>query len=115
MTQADGSNELKVEVVKPGPSRREDHTTSYRRAERAAARRWRAYLGDDADPAEVTVDDLKAFATERASGRLDPRGQRARKPRPVRKRTVEADLKWLKQRARLGGPQRSPSVAAPQG
>jgi site-specific recombinase XerD len=81
--------------------RREDHTVSYRKAERGHARRWREFLGDEADPSEITADDLKAFATDRASGRIDARGQRMKRKKdwkPVRQRTVEADLRWLKQR-----------------
>ena len=81
--------------------RREAHPVDYRKTDRGAGRRWRAYLGSDRDPTLITADDLKAFANDRASGKIDARGQPVRKEKdrkPVRRRTVEADLRWLKHR-----------------
>ena len=55
-------------------------------------------LGKTREPAAVTRSDWERFIKARSSGAIDPRGQPVPSAhrRPVRNRTVEADLGWLK-------------------
>jgi integrase len=66
-------------------------------AEREAAY-WKAALGEGADAAALTQDDLEGVMRKRKAGALDARGRDvpAGKRRAVRTRTVASDLEFLR-------------------
>ena len=59
---------------------------------------WTRYLGAAKDPHAITLQEWETFQDQRGTGTLLPDGTAAspNKRRPVRVRTVEADLKWLR-------------------
>jgi len=59
---------------------------------------WTRFLGAGKDPHSITLGEWEAFIDARRSGAMDARGKSVRdeKPRLVRARPVEIDLKWLK-------------------
>ena len=59
---------------------------------------WTRFLGAGKDPHSITLGEWEAFIDARRSGAIDARGKSLRdgKLRPVRARTVEIDIKWLK-------------------
>jgi integrase len=59
---------------------------------------WTRYLGGDKDVRRITPDEWERFIRLRRSGEIDGRGHRVEdeaKRRPVRDRTIEADLRAL--------------------
>ena len=90
-----------------------------RRADERRIEMWTHFLGKKKDSAEISLHEWEAFQDARRTGAIDARGRsvsavgpcpsqagrgyeacgaevRANRRRPVRLRTVEADLKWLK-------------------
>jgi integrase len=57
---------------------------------------WTRILGADKDPHTVTLQEWEAFIDARMSGRIDPRGNPRKDPKPIRARAVEIDCKWLR-------------------
>ena len=59
---------------------------------------WARVLGDDLDPHVVSMAAWEAFIDTRLAGAIDARGRRVchRVCRPVSRRTVEADCRWLR-------------------
>ena len=59
---------------------------------------WRWVLGHSRDPHDVSLAEWERFIDMRSSGVIDPRGREveAKKRRPVRSRSVEADCNWLR-------------------
>ena len=61
---------------------------------------WSRFLGEGKKAAEISLREWEAFQDARLAGAIDCRGRRvpgrADPPRPVGRRVVEADLKWLK-------------------
>ena len=59
---------------------------------------WKAVLGTQIDPHNVSLGDWERFIDLRSSGAINPRGGAVAqdKRRPVRDRTVEADCNWLR-------------------
>lgn len=59
---------------------------------------WTRFLGPRKDPHVITLKEWEEFQEQRGTGMLRPDGTAAApdKRRPVRVRTVEADLKWLR-------------------
>ena len=58
---------------------------------------WARVLGATIDPHGISLGQWERFIELRSSGQIDARGKQveAEKLRPVRKRAVEADCKWL--------------------
>ena len=72
-------------------------TEHEQRADKRRAQLWAQFLGGKKDPHTVSLRDWEAFTDARLSGAIDARGCVPEgKPRPVRKRAVEADLLWLR-------------------
>ncbi len=67
-------------------------------ADRRRAELWTRWLGAEKDPHKVSLNEWESFADARRAGRIDARGRHVGEGRqkPVRDRTVEADLVWLK-------------------
>ncbi len=59
---------------------------------------WTRVLGSSKDPHKISLAEWETFIRNRASGAIDSHGmvQKEGTRRPVRTRTVEADLKWLR-------------------
>jgi integrase len=59
---------------------------------------WKAVLGAEIDPHNVSLADWERFIDLRSSGAIDPKGRHVAKEkrRAVRNRTVEADCNWLR-------------------
>src|SRR5690606_7788210 len=59
---------------------------------------WKAVLGAETDPHNVSLADWERFIDLRSSGAIDGRGRPVPKEKrqPVRARTVEADCNWLR-------------------
>jgi integrase len=77
------------------PNKREAEQTADRRRSRLFTR----FLGAAKDPTKITLADWERFIDARRSGALNPTGEKIADPekrKPVRDRTVEADLKWLR-------------------
>lgn len=66
--------------------------------DRRRAKMWTRYLGGHKDPHLITLGEWERFIDLRSTGTLRPDGTLApeRDRHPVRIRTVEADLKWLR-------------------
>lgn len=74
-------------------------TNREQRADRRRAEMWSRFLGGRTPAMDLSLRSWEAFIDARATGRIDARGKpvpEAENRRPVRTRTVEADLKWLK-------------------
>jgi integrase len=59
---------------------------------------WKAVLGGEIDPHNVSLSDWERFIDLRSSGAINPRGRAVAegKRHAVRDRTVEADCNWLR-------------------
>ena len=73
-------------------------STGEQKADRTRGKLWIRVLGADKDPHKITLGEWEAFIDARQSGAINARGEPrpAGKRRPVRNRSVEEDLKWLK-------------------
>jgi len=65
---------------------------------------WRRVLGADYDMSLMDSETWEAFVSDRASGAIDPNGNRVSEEdrRPVRVRTVVVDIDWLRAVIRWG-------------
>ena len=73
-------------------------STGEQKADRRRGELWIRVLGAEKDPHKISLQEWEAFVDARQSGAIDARGEPvpADKSRPVRTRSVEEDLKWLR-------------------
>lgn len=60
---------------------------------------WTRWLGGKTDPHTISLREWEAFIDARGTGEIDPRGRHVPDPtkrHPVRTRSVQADLNWLR-------------------
>ena len=73
------------------------HTPSEQQRDQRCAELWTRVLGPATDLTEISLETWEDFAADRLAGRINARGQRMKKPQPVRARTVASDQQWLRQ------------------
>ena len=73
-------------------------STGEQKADRRRGKLWIRLLGAEKDPHKISLQEWETFIDARHSGAIDAHGEPipAGNRRPVRIRSVEEDLKWLK-------------------
>ena len=73
-------------------------STGEQKADRRRGELWIRVLGAEKDPHKISLREWESFIDARQCGAINARGEPmpAGNRRPVRNRTVEEDLKWLK-------------------
>jgi len=73
-------------------------STGEQQADRRHGKLWIRVLGAKKDPHKISLQEWEEFIDARQSGVIDAYGESvpADKSRPVRNRSVEEDLKWLR-------------------
>jgi integrase len=79
-------------------TRERRRTDEMRKRDRQRAECWVRFLGAKKDPSRITIAEWERFKAQRATGVIDAYGRQVpdEKRRPVRARTVQADLTWLR-------------------